>query len=92
MQIPSDIIIQLTNSGNWVVYNVFTRDGLGVTGKTLELLKNINQGKSKDEINQIFLIQILLYGILECFQTLMVYLQLLHKLSEKKRIGLTHYL
>ena len=50
MQIPSDIIIQLTNSGNWVVYNVFTRDGLGVTGKTLELLKNINQGKSKDEI------------------------------------------
>jgi hypothetical protein len=55
MQVPADVIIQLNESGKWIISNVFTHNIIAVTEKTLELLEIINQTKTEDEIIKKFL-------------------------------------
>lgn len=52
MKIPQDIIIQPDNSGNWILYNVFTLNTIAVTNNTLELLSLISSGKKLEEIKK----------------------------------------
>lgn len=54
MKIPNDVICQIHNEGNWILYNVFTRNALAVTNESLQVLQYINQKKSEEEICSYF--------------------------------------
>ncbi len=38
LKVPKDVIIQLHESGNWIIYNVFTQDSLAVTTEVISIL------------------------------------------------------
>ncbi len=49
-KVPQDVIIQLHQSSNWILYNVFTQDSLAVNTPVLEVLNQLTSGKSLSSI------------------------------------------
>jgi len=45
MMIPYDVIAQLHESGNWILYNVFTLDAVAVSPETPCALSMLNTGE-----------------------------------------------
>src|SRR3989338_9791977 len=50
LKVPKDLIIQLHDSGNWILYNVFTQNSVAVNHTVLKLLSLLSLGKSLKEI------------------------------------------
>lgn len=50
MRVPQDVIIQIDDSGHWILYNVYTKTSLAICDNTLLLLRQIQQGKDLDEL------------------------------------------
>lgn len=55
VKVPQDIIIQLHESGHWILYNVFTQDSLAVTSAALGILRLFGEGKSIETIEEMAL-------------------------------------
>ncbi|MHA7733147.1 class I SAM-dependent methyltransferase [Nitrosopumilus sp. S6] len=51
MIVPHDIIIQTSKNGKWVIYNVFTKNAIGVKTDTLEIISLIDLGTKISKIS-----------------------------------------
>ena len=49
-RVPQDVIFQLHEPGNWVIYNVFTQDSLAVTPSVRSALSVLSQNKPIKDI------------------------------------------
>ncbi len=50
MKIPNDVIIQASENGEWILYNVFTQNTLVVSTDSLNFLSKINSGVEIEDI------------------------------------------
>jgi len=54
MQVPNDVILQVSEDGRLVLYNVFTHNTIAIDKEAFEILSLINQGSKKEELLQKF--------------------------------------
>ena len=70
LKVPKDLIIQLHDSGNWILYNVFTQNSLAVNNTVLKLLSLLSLEKKLEEISKSLEIEELLVWDINIFSHL----------------------